>query len=126
MTVLEMLINILSWIFLLAGGAFGVIGGLGMVRFPDFYTRLHAAGVTDTLCALLIVLGLVLQSGFSLLTIKLLLILLFLLFTAPTATHALARAAMVDGLEPGDQQDPPDMIERDRETKPQGEPPSNT
>ncbi|MGY6586965.1 MAG: monovalent cation/H(+) antiporter subunit G [Wenzhouxiangella sp.] len=126
MTVLEMLINILSWIFLLAGGAFGVIGGLGMVRFPDFYTRLHAAGVTDTLCALLIVLGLVLQSGFSLLTIKLLLILLFLLFTAPTATHALARAAMVDGLEPGDQQDPPDMVERDRQAKPQGEPSSNT
>ena len=126
MIVLEMLINILSWIFLLAGGAFGVIGGLGMVRFPDFYTRLHAAGVTDTLCALLIVLGLVLQSGFSLLTIKLLLILLFLLFTAPTATHALARAAMVDGLEPGDQKDPPDMVERDREPKPQGEPSSNT
>lgn len=123
---LELLINILSWVFLLAGGAFGVIGGLGMVRFPDFYTRLHAAGVTDTLCALLIVLGLVLQSGFSLLTIKLLLILLFLLFTAPTATHALARAAMVDGLEPGDQQDPPDMVERDREPKPQGEPSSNT
>lgn len=123
---IEMLINILSWIFLLAGGAFGVIGGLGMVRFPDFYTRLHAAGVTDTLCALLIVLGLVLQSGFSLLTIKLLLILLFLLFTAPTATHALARAAMVDGLEPGDQQDPPEMVERDRETQSQGEPSSNT
>jgi multicomponent Na+:H+ antiporter subunit F len=55
-------------LLLLAGGAFGVIGGLGLMRFPDFYSRLHAAGMTDTLCALLIVLGLILQSGFSLLT----------------------------------------------------------
>ncbi len=96
----ETVINVLSAIFLLAGGAFGILGGLGLLRFPDFYSRLHAAGVTETLCAVLIVLGLVLQSGFSLLTIKLLLILLFLLFTAPTATHALARAAMVDEVEP--------------------------
>jgi multicomponent Na+:H+ antiporter subunit G len=96
----ETLINVLSWILLLSGGAFGIIGGLGLLRFPDFYTRLHAAGVTDTLCALLIVLGLALQSGFSLLTIKLFLILLFLLFTAPTATHALARAAVIDKIEP--------------------------
>ena len=96
----ETIINTLSWTFLLTGGAFGVIGGIGLLRFPDFYTRLHAAGVTETLCAILIVFGLVLQSGFSLMTIKLVLILLFLLFTAPTATHALARAAVVDEVEP--------------------------
>ncbi|AKS40767.1 monovalent cation/H(+) antiporter subunit G [Wenzhouxiangella marina] len=96
----ELAIDILSWILLLTGGAFGVIGGLGLVRFPDFYTRLHAAGVADTLCALLIVGGLILQAGFSILTLKLALILLFLLFTAPTASHALARAALVDGVEP--------------------------
>lgn len=96
----EWLINLLSWLLLLTGGAFGVIGGLGLIRFPDFYARLHGAGVTDTLCAICIVFGLVLQSGFSLLTLKLLLILLFLLFTAPTASHALARAAMVDEVEP--------------------------
>ena len=93
-------LNLLSWILLLAGGAFAVIGGIGLVRFPDFYARLHAGGITDTLAALLIVGGLVLQSGISLLTLKLLLILLFLLFTTPTATHALARAAMADGLQP--------------------------
>lgn len=116
MTVLDTILNVLSWIFLLTGGAFGLIGGIGMIRFPDFYTRLHAAGVTDTLCTLLIVLGLLIQSGLSLLTLKMLLILLFLLFTAPTATHALARAAMLDGLEP--------MISKHR--KPPGEPPSNT
>lgn len=93
-------VNVLSWILLLAGGAFAVLGGVGLVRFPDFYARLHAGGITDTLTALLIVGGLILQSGISLLTIKLLLILLFLLFTTPTATHALARAAIADGLHP--------------------------
>lgn len=112
----EMIVQGLSWILLLTGGVFGVIGGLGLLRFPDFYTRLHAAGVTETLCAILIVLGLILQAGFSLLTIKLILILLFLLFTAPTASHALARAAMIDQEEAY----PPEDIER------QGEPSSNT
>ncbi|MFW5815912.1 MAG: monovalent cation/H(+) antiporter subunit G [Wenzhouxiangella sp.] len=97
---LEWGINILSGSLLLIGGAFGFIGGLGLFRFPDFYTRLHAAGITDTLCAICITAGLVLQSGISLLTLKMLLIVLFLLFTAPTATHALSRAAMIDGVEP--------------------------
>lgn len=96
----ETFVDVLSWICLLAGGAVGVLGGLGVLRFPDFYTRLHAAGMTDTLCALLIVGGLALQSGFSLLTLKLFLVLMFLLFTAPTATHALARAAGADGIQP--------------------------
>lgn len=93
---LETALNVISALFLLTGGLFGVLGGIGLLRFPDFYSRLHAAGVTETSCALLIITGLAIQSGLSLLTIKLLLILLFLLFTAPTASHALARAAMVD------------------------------
>lgn len=96
----EMVIDIASWVLLLIGGVFGVIGGLGLIRFPDFYTRLHAAGVTDTLCALMIILGLILQAGLSVLAVKLALILLFLLFTAPTASHALALAALTDGVEP--------------------------
>lgn len=104
-------LDVLSWILLIAGGAFALIGGIGLVRFPDFYARLHAGGITDTLTALLIVGGLVLQSGFSLLTIKLLLILLFLLFTTPTATHALARAAIADGLRPQDDTDNRDGAE---------------
>jgi len=96
----DWLIDALSWFLLLGGGAVGVFGGLGLIRFPDFYTRLHAAGVTDTLCALMIIVGLILQAGLSILSIKLALILLFLLFTAPTASHALARAALVDKIEP--------------------------
>lgn len=94
------MLELVAGILLVAGGLFGLVGGIGLLRFPDFYTRLHAAGITDTLCALLVVLGLVLLAGWSLLTLKLLLILLFLLFTSPTATHALARAAVADDIEP--------------------------
>lgn len=97
---LDWLITLLSWALLLTGGAVGIIGGLGLLRFPDFYSRMHAAGMTETLCAICIIFGLVLQAGFSLVTLKLLIILLFLLFTAPTASHALARAAMIDEVEP--------------------------
>lgn len=95
-----MIIDILSWICLLSGGLLGVIGGIGIHRFPDFYSRQHAAGTTDTLCAMLILLGLGLQAGVSLAAIKLALIFLFLFFTSPTATHVLANAAMHGGLKP--------------------------
>lgn len=99
-----MIVDILSWILLLGGGLVGILGGIGLLRFPDFYSRLHAAGMTDTLCALMIIAGLILQSGFTLLSLKLALILLFLLFTSPTASHALARAALADGLKPEGEQ----------------------
>ncbi|PKL96335.1 MAG: sodium:proton antiporter [Gammaproteobacteria bacterium HGW-Gammaproteobacteria-8] len=96
----ELLIDVLSGIFLITGGVFGVLGGIGLLRFPDFYTRLHAAGITDTLCAFLIIGGLLLQVGLSLFSLKLLLILLFMIFTSPTATHALARAGLAAGIVP--------------------------
>lgn len=99
-----MIIDALSWFLLLGGGLVGILGGIGLLRFPDFYSRLHAAGMTDTLCALMIIAGLILQSGFTLLSLKLALILLFLLFTSPTASHALARAALTDGLKPEGEQ----------------------
>ena len=95
-----MIIDVISWIFLLIGGMLGVIGGIGIHRFPDFYTRLHAAGTTDTLCALMILLGLGLQAGFSLDTFKIFLIFAFLFFTSPTASHAVANAATRSGLKP--------------------------
>ena len=95
-----MIIDILSWILLIVGGVLGVIGGLGMHRFPDFYTRLHAASVTDTLCAASVLLGLALQAGISLDAFKLFLIFAFVFFTSPTASHAVANAAMRSGLKP--------------------------
>lgn len=100
--------EILSWICLSVGGFLGVSGAVGLLRFPDFFTRLHAAGVTDTLCVGLILLGLMLQAGWSLVLVKLILILLFLFFTSPTASHALAKAALHGHLKPLlDKQEPP-------------------
>lgn len=93
-------IDMLSWALLMGGSFFGISGGIGLLRFPDFYTRMHAAGVTDTLCAALILLGLMLQAGWGLVLIKLFLILALLLLTSPTATHALARAALHSRLKP--------------------------
>jgi multicomponent Na+:H+ antiporter subunit G len=90
----------LSWVLLAAGGAFCVIGAAGMLRMPDFFTRMHAAGVTDTLGAGLILLGLMLQAGLTLVTVKLVAIGLLIFFTSPTATHALAKAALARGLKP--------------------------
>lgn len=89
-----------SWILLATGAVLAVIGGAGMLRFPDFYTRMHAASVIDTGGMLLIMAGLALQAGWSLVTAKLVLIVLFLLLTGPTATHALAHAALRSGVAP--------------------------
>jgi len=95
-----MVVDILSWICIVAGGVFCVIGAFGLVRMPDFYTRVHAASVTDTVGAGLLLLGMALQAGFSLVTVKLLMIGLLLLFANPTATHALVKAALARGLAP--------------------------
>ena len=95
-----MLLTIASWICLVGGGFFCVVGAVGMLRMPDFYTRMHAASVTETLGAGLILVGLMLQAGFTLVAVKLLFIGVLLFFVSPTATHALARAAMVRGLKP--------------------------
>ena len=94
------LVDALSWACLLAGAAFVLTGGIGLVRLPDFFARLHGASVTDTMGAGLLVLGLALQAGASIVTLKLGLILLFVYFTGPVAAHALAKAALHGGLEP--------------------------
>lgn len=97
---MSILIDILSWICLLLGGAFSIIGGVGVLRLPDFFTRLHAAGITETLGIGLILLGLCLQAGWSLVMVKLILIFVFLIFASPTSAHALARAALHGNLKP--------------------------
>lgn len=85
---------------LTAGGVFVFIGGLGALRMPNLYTRMHAASLTDTMAAVLILGGIMLQAGMTLATIKLAAILLFLLLTSPTASNALASAAILSGLQP--------------------------
>jgi multicomponent Na+:H+ antiporter subunit G len=90
----------LSAASILMGLFFVFAGTIGVLRLPDFYTRIHAAGMTDTLGAEMILLGLIIQSGFSQMTLKLLMISFFLLLTSPTATHAVAHAAHKAGLKP--------------------------
>jgi multicomponent Na+:H+ antiporter subunit G len=89
-----------SWACLAGGGFFCVVGAIGMLRMPDFYTRMHASSVIETLGAGLILSGLILQAGLTLVAVKLVMIGVLIFFASPTATHALARAAMVRGLVP--------------------------
>jgi len=96
----ELVIVVLSWILLLSGSFFMVVAGVGVLRMPDVFTRLHAAGIKDTLGAGLTLVGLMLYGGLSLVTVKLLLIWLFLWFTSPVASHSVARAAILGGIRP--------------------------
>ncbi len=97
---MSLFIDIISWGCILCGGFLGVTGAIGLFRFPDFYTRLHAASITDTLCAGLIIFGLILQAGFTLMSLKLLMLLGIFAYTAPTASHILAKTAFKCGLKP--------------------------
>ena len=97
---MSMLADVISWILLLSGSAFLFVGGLGALRMPSFYTRMHAASLTDTAGTILILTGVMLQAGLSLALIKLLAILIFLLLTGPTASYALANAALLSGMKP--------------------------
>ena len=100
MSAIQPIIDVLSWILILSGSAFMLIGAIGTLRFPDFWTRLHAVSVSDSGGMLLLTAGMVLHSGFTLVTAKLILIGAFLFITGPTATHAVANAALVSGLLP--------------------------
>lgn len=97
---MSLLVDALSWICLAAGGAFCIVGAVGLLRMPDFYTRMHGASLVETLGAGLILVGLILQAGFTLTAVKLAMLGLLIFFASPTATHALARAARVRGLQP--------------------------
>lgn len=97
---LHTILSALSGVFLGAGCFFALTGAVGTMRMPDFYTRLHPAGKTDTLAQALIIIGLALQCDDPILIGKLLLLSGLLFVTAPTATHAVAKAAYLDGLRP--------------------------
>jgi|TARA_B110000438_G_C15392535_1_gene469708 multicomponent Na+:H+ antiporter subunit G len=93
-------IDIISWILMSTGSVMLVIGSIGIVRLPDVFSRMHAAGIIDTMGAGAILLGLMLQGGLTITTVKLGLIIIFIMFTSPTATHALARACLHGGVDP--------------------------
>ena len=97
---MDLLVEAVSWICLVTGSLFAVIGGGGLIRLPDFYARMHGAGITDTMGAGLVLIGLMFQGGLTLVTVKLVMILFLLLITSPTSSHALAKSALNHGLEP--------------------------
>lgn len=97
---MSLAIDILSGLCLFAGAFFSLVGAIGLLRMPDFYTRVHAASITETLGVGFILLGLVLQAGFTLVAAKLAMIGLLIFFASPTASHALARAALLRGIKP--------------------------
>lgn len=92
--------DFLAVLFIALGVLSLIISAIGVLRFPDFYTRLHAASIGDTLAAALILLGLAVAAGWSLVAAKLIFVLLFLFMTSPTASHALAQTAWRDGIRP--------------------------
>ena len=109
--------EIIAGLLVLSGAVFMLIGALGVVRLPDFWTRLHAASVTDSAGMILMFLGMAVWSGFTLITVKLVIIGLFLFLTGPTSTHATANAAFVSGLRPREAEG----LEADAELASEGE-----
>jgi multicomponent Na+:H+ antiporter subunit G len=97
---IDIVLDMATWALLIAGSLLLLVTGLGLLRLPDLYTRVHAGGMADTLATFLIFVGLSFQSGFSLVTVKLLMVIVFVFFTSPTASYALAHASFVAGLKP--------------------------
>ena len=95
-----MFFDALSWTLIVTGSIFLLIGSIGLIRLPDVFSRMHAAGIVDTLSMGLLVSGMAFQAGLTLVTVKLGLILLFMFFASPTSTHALAKAALDGGVKP--------------------------
>lgn len=97
---MNLALDVISWIFLVSGSFFAIVGGIGIVRLPEFYSRLHGGGVTDTLGAGLILVGLCFQIGSGFILAKLLMILFFLMVSSPSSCHALANSALSQGVKP--------------------------
>lgn len=112
---MSVMFDILSALCLAGGGLFCLVGGIGLLRMPDFYTRMHAGSVIETLGAGLILLGLMFQAGLSLITVKLAMVGLLIFFASPTASHALARAAMLRNMP---RLAPPPVESEERPSKP--------
>lgn len=107
----ETFLQILSWIFIICGSFFVVVGAIGILRFPDFWARLHAASVTESGGVILLLAGMSIQAGLTLVTAKLFIIGIFLFITGPTSTHAVANAALVSGLRPKSSENRPNSAE---------------
>ena len=100
MSMYDLIVELLSWVLILSGSFFTIVGAVGIYRFPDFWARLHAASISDSAGVFLLMLGMAFQAGLTLVSVKLLLIGVILFITGPTTTHAAANAALVSGLRP--------------------------
>jgi multicomponent Na+:H+ antiporter subunit G len=94
------IVDVASWVLILLGSFFVIVGALGLVRMPEIFTRMHAASVIDTAGVGLLILGMALQAGLSLVTLKLFFLLALFFFTGPVVTHALAQACLHEGIQP--------------------------
>jgi multicomponent Na+:H+ antiporter subunit G len=92
---MEYLSEIFSWIFILLGSLLILIGSIGLIRLPDFWSRLHGASITDTGGVLFLLIGMMIQAGSIWIFLKLVAIGIFLFVSSPTASHAIANAAYV-------------------------------
>lgn len=92
--------TVLAVILMVGGALFLTVSCIGLIRFPDFYSRTHAMGKSETLGAMLVLGGLAIYNGWTLSSLKLLIVLVFVMIANPTATHAISRAALRSGLEP--------------------------
>lgn len=110
--VLSQVMNIVSWCLIGLGSFFIVVGGIGLVRMPDLYTRMHATSVAETLGACLLLIGLILQTEVGLTMYKLLTLLGLVVFVGPVITHALAQAALHGGIQPALTEDRRDLLDR--------------
>ena len=97
---MDTLVLILSGLSIFVGVVALLIGSVGLVRLPDVFCRIHAVGMIDTAGASFIILGMVIYEGFTLVTVKLLFVGIFLFFTSPIATHAVAQVAHMMGVDP--------------------------
>ena len=92
---MEYLSEIFSWIFILLGSLLILVGSIGLIRLPDFWSRLHGASITDTGGVLFLLIGMMIQAGSIWIFLKLVAIGIFLFVSSPTASHAIANAAYV-------------------------------
>jgi len=97
---MQIVIDIISWVLIAGGSFFYLVGAIGLWRMPDVFTRMHATSVSETVGAGGLIAGMLLQAGWGLVALKLVVLYLLLIFTGPVATHALARAARFAGVEP--------------------------
>ncbi len=97
---MTLFVEIASWMLILLGSFFTLVGAFGLVRMPEVFTRMHAASVTDTLGVGFLILGMCLQAGLGLVTLKLVFLLALFFFTGPVVTHALAQACLHEGIKP--------------------------